>query len=30
MFKLWWCGVSNPTVDCFGGLLERFFGVTRN
>ncbi|HLF41472.1 MAG TPA: hypothetical protein VI854_08365, partial [Acidimicrobiia bacterium] len=27
MFKLWWCGVSNPTIDCFGGLLERFFGV---
>jgi len=27
MFKLWWCGVSNPTVDCFGGLLDRYFGI---
>ena len=27
MFKLWWCGVSNPTIDCFGRLLDRFFGV---
>ena len=29
MFKLWWCGVSNPTIDCFGRLLERFFAVVR-
>ena len=27
MFKLWWCGVSNPTIDCFGGLLDRYFGI---
>lgn len=27
MFKLWWCGVSNPTIDCFGRQLERFFAV---
>jgi hypothetical protein len=27
MFKLWWCGVSNPTIDRFGELLDRFFGV---
>jgi hypothetical protein len=27
MFKLWWCGVSNPTVDRFGQLLDRFFGI---
>lgn len=27
MFKLWWCGTSNPTIDRFGELLDRFFGV---
>lgn len=27
MFKLWWCGVSNPTIDGFGRQLERFFAV---
>jgi hypothetical protein len=27
MFKLWWCGVSNPTIDCFGRLLDRYFGI---
>jgi len=27
MFKLWWCGVSNPTIDCFGALLDRFFAL---
>ena len=29
MFELWWCGVTNPTVDCFGQLMERFFAATR-
>jgi hypothetical protein len=27
MFELWWHGASNPTIDRFGELLDRFFGV---
>jgi len=29
MFKLWWCGASNPTLDCFGTLLDRYFDLGR-
>lgn len=29
MFELWWCGVTNPTIDCFGQLMQSFFGATR-
>jgi hypothetical protein len=27
MFEVWWCGAPNPTIDCFGRLLDRFFGI---